>query len=458
MTVTLVVPDQVGHELYEATSAAVESAGVLLVRHMETPRENVRLLARSMHWVPDEAYHVRNSMELTIASHGYVPALATAEADNSIPVWLHTHPGKGASPRPSKHDRIVDEEIADVFRLRAGTPFYGALVLARAGGQLSFTGHIESEETRNEIDRLWVTGRRFALSQNWLHKTTLPSEQFDRNIRAFGGAIQDMLGDLRVAVVGCGGTGSAVIEQLVRLGVRHLLLLDPDTLTESNLTRVYGSFTEDIGKLKVEVSADHVRRIAPDAEVTTEQSKITLEATAKLLSDADVVFGCTDDNAGRLVLSRIASYLLTPVIDCGVLLSSDPSGQLTGIDGRVTVLAPGAGCLVCRKRIDLQRAAAEMLLPEEHRRLAAEGYAPALEGVEPAVVTFTTQVAAAAVSELLERLIHYGPEPEPTEVLLRSHEREISTNDQAPREGHYCHPGQGKLGFGVTAPFLEQTW
>ena len=458
MTVTLVVPDQVGHELYEATSAAVESAGVLLVRHMETPGGNVRLLARSMHWVPDDAYHVRNSTELTVASHGYVPALAAAEADQSIPVWLHTHPGKGASPRPSKYDRIVDEEIADVFRLRAGTPFYGALVLARAGRRLSFAGHIESEHTCNDIDRLWITGRRFALSQNWLHKTTLPSEQFDRNIRAFGGAIQDILGDLRVAVVGCGGTGSAVIEQLVRLGVRHFLLLDPDTLTESNLTRVYGSFTEDIGKPKVDVSADHVRRIAPDAEVTTEQSKITLEATAKLLSDADVVFGCTDDNAGRLVLSRIASYLLTPVIDCGVLLSSGPSGQLTGIDGRVTVLAPGAGCLVCRKRIDLQRAAAEMLLPEEHRRLAAEGYAPALEGVEPAVVTFTTQVAAAAVSELLERLIHYGPEPEPTEVLLRSHEREISTNDQAPREGHYCHPGQGKLGFGATAPFLEQTW
>ena len=72
--------------------------------------------------------------------------------------------------------------------------------------------------------------------------------------------------------------------------------------------------------------------------------------------------------------------------------------------------------------------------------------------------TSTTQVAAAAVSELLERLIHYGPEPVPTEVLLRAHEREVSTNDQDPRDGHYCHPGRSKLGLGVTAPFLEQTW
>ena len=263
---------------------------------------------------------------------------------------------------------------------------------------------------------------------------------------------------MTVAVVGCGGTGSAVIEQLVRLGVRHFILLDPKMLTKSNLTRVYGSFPENIGKPKVELSAAHVARIAPDVVVVTSQSKITQEATARMLIDADVVFGCTDDNAGRLVLSRLASYLLTPVIDCGVLLSSDDSGKLVGIDGRVTLLAPGTACLVCRNRIDLQRAAAEMLPLEEHLRLANEGYAPALPGIEPAVVAFTTQVAAAAVAGLLERLIHYGPEPAPTEMLLRSHDLEVSTNDQYPRDGHYCDLDGGKLGLGDTNPFLEQTW
>ena len=458
MTVTLVLPEQIADELFEAAGADVETAGVLLARHVETPCGDVRLLARGTHWVPDAAYRVREAKELSIASHGYVPALAAGEADQSVPIWLHTHPGNDMSPRPSKYDEIVDEELADLFRLRSGSPLYGAVIVARTGGRLCFTGHIESAHRRADIDRLWVTGRRFALAQNWLHETPPPPNQFDRNIRAFGGEIQKILGDLHVAVVGCGGTGSAVIEQLVRLGVRHLHLFDPDTLTASNLTRVYGSFPEDIGKPKVDVSAAHVGRIAPDAEVIAAQDTITMEATAKLLLDADIVFGCTDDNAGRLVLSRVASYFLTPVIDCGVLLNSGGGGQIDGIYERVTMLAPGAACLVCRNRIDLQRAAAEMLAPDEHQRLAGEGYAPALAGVEPAVVAFTTQVAAAAVSELLERLIQYGPEPAPTEVLLRAHEREVSTNDQNPREGHYCHPGMGKLGIGVTEPFLEQTW
>ena len=102
-----------------------------------------------------------------------------------------------------------------------------------------------------------------------------------------------------------------------------------------------------------------------------------------MLVDADIIFGCTDDNAGRLVLSRIATYLLTPVIDCGVLLDSGHGGQLEGIYERVTLLAPGAACLVCRNRIDLQQAAAEMLAPGERERRVDEGYAPHWKGSSP---------------------------------------------------------------------------
>ena len=458
MTVTLVMSTQIAAELFDATAIDIETACVLLARLVETPCGNVRLLARAVHWVPDDAYLRRDATGLSIASHGYVPALAAAETDQSIPIWLHTHPGNESSPRPSKHDEIVNEQLADLFRLRAGSPLYGAIVLARTGHRLQFTGHIESDNKRTDIDRLWVTGRRFKLIQNWLHDIVPPSDQFDRNIRAFGGEIQQILGNLKIAVVGCGGTGSAVIEQLVRLGVRYLHIFDPGTLTAGNVTRVYGSYLNRVGEPKVDVIAAHVFQIAPDAEVVTTQAKITLEFAAKQLLDADVIFGCTDDNAGRLVLSRVASYLLTPVIDCGVLLSSGPDGQLTGIDGRVTVLAPGTACLVCRDRIDLQRAAAEMLSSGEYSQLVQEGYAPALLDAQPAVVTFTTQVASTSVSELLERLIHYGPEPAPTEILLRSHEREVSTNDQDPHERHYCHPGARKLGLGVTEPYLEQTW
>ena len=458
MTVTLVVTESIAKELSAAASEGVESGGVLLARYVETPAGSVRLLGHAMRWVPEHAYQTRESTELVVTSEGFVPSLAAAERHGSVPIWLHTHPGPNSSPRPSPRDHVVDARLADLFQLRSGNPWYGALILGRKGNILEFTGHIESANSRANIDRLWVTGERWMLVPNWLYNSTPPSDIFDRSIRAFGGAMQSVLGELRVAVVGCGGTGSAVIEQLIRLGVRHLQVFDPEELSGSNVTRVYGSYRDDIGKPKVHVLASHVFRIAPDAEFIVEQAPITQERTAMQLLDADIIFGCTDDNAGRLVLSRIATYFMTPVIDCGVLLSSSEDGRIEGIDGRVTVLGPGAACLVCRGRIDFQRAQAEMLSPDEYGRRIAEGYAPAMPDVEPAVVTYTTQVAATAVSELLERLVHYGPEPPPTELLLRMHERELSSNRQSPLEGHYCNPETGRIGQGLTEPFLEQTW
>jgi hypothetical protein len=169
------------------------------------------------------------------------------------------------------------------------------------------------------------------------------------------------------------------------------------------------------------------------------------------------VFGCTDDNAGRVVLSRLSTYYLIPVIDCGVLVSSH-QGTLSGIDGRVTVLSPGYGCLVCRGRIDLRRAAAEQMSAEQRQRLAAEGYAPELEGIEPAVVAYTTLVAALAVNEMVERLVGYGIQPAPGELLARVHDREISTNTRQPNPGHYCADGAPQRGAGDCEPLLELTW
>ena len=460
MTATLVLSPDVAREVDWAVRQPLETAGVLLARTVRTRSGELRLLGHAIRWVEDSAYLDRQDDRLAIASHGYVPALAEAERTGSVGLWVHTHPGEGANPMPSEADDRVDQEIADLFRLRTDSPYYGTLILSPRTRGFAFSGSIqhENEPHGHPIDRLWRLEEDWRLIRSVNSELPPISPIFDRNIRAFGELVQATLGDLRVAIVGCGGTGSAVAEQLVRLGVRHLTLIDADNLSRSNVTRVYGSTPASVGRPKPVVLEAHLKEIAPDLEVITVGGMLTLEQTARYLPDHDLVFGCTDDNAGRLVLSRFSTYFLTPVIDVGVLLSSDAEGTLVGIDGRITILTPGAACLVCRDRVDLGRAAAELMTPEARQRLADEGYAPALAGVEPAVVAFTTAVAAAAVNELLERLIGYGPTPRPTEVLLRLHEREISTNMSAPRQGHYCHPDSRKLGIGMTTPFLEQAW
>lgn len=458
MSVTLVLPDPITNDLIRKTALPDETAGVLLARRHETAAGDTRLLGRALHWVPNDAYQHRSPSEMLITPEGYVPALGLADEDGAAPLWLHTHPR--GTPLPSKLDKVVDMQIAEVFRLRSGSDYYGTVIAAPNGPSFDLTGTLQKEGMKTEfIDRFWLVGDRWRLIRPFDKvppQTTI--HMFDRNVRAFGSAVQETIEMLRIAIVGVGGTGSAVAEQLVRLGARNLLLVDADTLSVSNVTRVYGSTIDQVGTPKVIVLAQHLEKIAPDIHCNTVTGNCTHEPVARRLADVDLIFGCTDDNAGRLVLSRLSTYYMVPVIDIGVLISSSASGELSGIDGRITVLSPGNACLVCRNRIDMARASAEMQTPKERKRLADEGYAPALGELEPAVVTYTTMVAAAAVNELLERLVGYGHSMRPSELLLRVHDREVSTNVLRPLARHYCHFDEKKWGAGDTIPFLEQTW
>lgn len=281
---------------------------------------------------------------------------------------------------------------------------------------------------------------------------------FDRQIRSFGSDGQHLLARLRVGVVGAGGTGSAVCEQLLRLGIGDLVVIDPDVINDdgSNVTRVYGSTMKDIGIPKVNVVARSAEQIGLGTKVTPVQRTINDEDAARLLTDCDVVFGCTDDNRGRLTLSRLAVWYLVPVIDMGVKLTST-DGLLTSIEGRVTAIGPDTGCLQCRGRINPQELRAEVLELNERTDRVAEGYAVGLGEPDPAVIAFTTGVAAHAVSELLARIFSLDAESPSTELLMRFHRRDIRRNTRTGQAGHWCNDPTN-IGAGDSMPFLGTIW
>lgn len=454
---TLVLPEWIAAELAAISKNPLETAGVVLAGVART-NTGLRLLGADLYLIPEDGYDIREPDRLGIPSRSYVAALAEAGARGLCAIFLHTHPSDVAEPRPSPWDEIVDDQLADTFRIRTGSDIYASVVLSPSVGWFTFTGRGTDADKTFMIDRVMVVGDRIAVVHDL--DSSLPGldqSMFDRNIRAFGSGIQSALSGLMIGVVGCGGTGSAVAEQLVRLGARSLLLIDPDVIADSNVTRVYGSIPKDIGRPKPDVLASHLVSIAPDGDFRGICGSVLDQTTARALTSCDVIFGCTDDNAGRLVLTRLAAYYLCALIDCGVLISSADE-VISAIHGRVTVQTPGAACLVCRNRIDLARAAAEQLSEDERAERQREGYAPELGNAEPAVVTFTTAVAAQAVTELLDRFIGFGPTPISTEILLRIHDHEISGNRLDPKPDHLCHPAAGTLGTGDRDPFIGQLW
>lgn len=435
--ITLRITEALHNQLSDVAAGPMETGAVLLAHLVGADSARPALIGRELIEVPDAAYEVRTDQSLQISSDGYVHALKRARDIGAVAIWVHSHPGELAIPRPSRHDAVVNQQLEELFGDRTESGFYAYLVVSHLRGQLAFTGAATGTVSA-PIARIAAVGDlwRFMHSFDSAEKDTDPL--FDRHIRAFGGGIQKAISELTVAVVGAGGTGSAVAEQLVRLGVRDITLIDPDHLSLSNTTRVYGSTPRDVGRPKVETLGEHLGRIADGVQVHTLHGSILEEAVFRELLTMDIVFGCTDDDAGRLRLSRLPYYYLIPVIDCGVQIPSDTSGQIVGIYGRVTTMYPGTACLVCRDRVDLARADAEMRAEADQERLAREAYAPSLVGVEASVVAFTSMVGATVVSEFIERLVGHGERPSPTELVLYIHDRQVRGNSSAPRPRHYC--------------------
>lgn len=111
----------------------------------------------------------------------------------------------------------------------------------------------------------------------------------------------------RVIVFGVGGVGSWCVEALVRSGVRHITIVDPDRVCPSNINRQLMATTSTVGKPKVEVLRDRLLDISPEAEVDARFMAFSADTAAEFnLNDYDYVVDAIDSIADKMLLIRTA--------------------------------------------------------------------------------------------------------------------------------------------------------
>jgi molybdopterin/thiamine biosynthesis adenylyltransferase len=159
--------------------------------------------------------------------------------------------------------------------------------------------------------------------------------RYQRNSSTISCSEQLCLLRSRVAIIGCGGLGGFIVDELARLGVGEITVVDPDQFEESNLNRqVLASFST-LGKSKVEAAARRVREVNPAVQVNPIKGRFSAANGAEILHGANVVVDALDNIPVRLELAQTCGELSIPLVH----------GAICGWYGQVTTQFPGEDTL-----------------------------------------------------------------------------------------------------------------
>ena len=409
--------------------------------------------------IPCEDAISASERHVTWSTASYVKLLKRAKDEGLVPGIVHAHP-RGPAQFSDQDDRN-ERDLLQTARNRNGAHATLISTLLTGGGQV---------RARLWPDLHWpidaatvrIIGKRLTV-----HSPAADPADIDflaRQALVFGASLNTRLRSMRIGVVGCGGTGGATAMLLARLGVGQLALFDDDIVDVTNLNRLHGAHRADADAMrpKVEVVAREIARFGLGVRAVPIRRWIDDPLCHDVLKACDVIFGCTDDHDGRLLLNRLAYFYLIPVIDMGLAIDPGPDGcGLRDLTGRVTVLFPEAPCLLCRGIVDPVVARDEALRrqsPEEYERRKREAYVCGGGNPAPAVVTFTTATACLAVDELLQALTGFRS---PEGWVWQRARRFDRLDDRRPGAGSHPHcavcSSNDYWGRGDVDPFLDRS-
>ena len=343
-------------------------------------------------------FSVQDDDYLELTDHCRVRLIKRAHELRATLVELHSHPHADSAVF-SRSDRIGLKETVSHMRWRLkGRPYVAAVVTPSGYDALVWTHETDSPRRLGGIraGETLYEPENASLSE-W---NMDDDERFDRNEKLFGKIGQRILRRTRVAVVGVGGLGTHVVQQLSLLGVGALDLIDHEELDATNRNRYIGSWYSDRipGSRKVDLGCRHAYLIDPDMRVSVVPERFPSRAALEAVRNADYVFGCVHSDGTRFILNESCLAYRKPLFD---LASDVPEPGCYG--GRVAFVGHSNGCLHCRDVLDADEVRRD-LSPEgiatneidaygiDHRVLGESG---------PSVVSVNGVVASLGVTEFM---------------------------------------------------------
>lgn len=368
--------------------------------------------------IPYDECKVRRADRVTWSTKRLIPLLEKASKRDLGILKIHSHPS--GYPEFSSTD---DESDTDLFNSVFGwtdSQFPHASAVMLPDGRM-FGRAIQRDGFFQPLDVISIPGDDIHF---WSRQGGVVPGFSQRHAQLFGSDTTLRLRQMSAAVIGCSGTGSPVIEQLARLGIGRMVIVDPDRVEEKNLNRILNATREDayLGRPKVEVMARAIAHMGFGTELEIISSDLATSRAIKAVAECDVVFGCMDGVEGRHLLNRLSCFYLLPYFDLGVKLEADGKGGIKEACGAVHYVRPDGSTLMDRKVYNadqLKSAGLKRTDLEAYKAQVQAGYIRGVAEERPAVISVNMHIASAAINEFLARLHPYRYDDNSESAIFR---------------------------------------
>lgn len=368
------------------------------------PERQRRYLVRELDLPDDSEYVDQNEVHVALRAE-HVARRAVRARDCRAFLDVHSHPF-ALEPAPSWTDQInAVRQHEALWVWRRGLPLIRMIVGGAgtiwAGIQYSPNGPIRV------VDEIEIAGPDKLSRVRPRNAVPVPSmlhRPFDLRTReVLGDAGITALRQLRVAVIGLGGTGSVVARLLAAAGVGAICCIDGDVIEAHNAPRLWYYSAGSESEPKAEVACREILRAFPDLSVEAVSEHFPGVRAQRALSAASVVVCCVDQRAVRYALACWCARRLVPLVDVGCGGRRE-NGRMVALGYQVRLQTPGGPCLVCNG-LDTR----QLEDPETTNMKRRMGYIEGGDEVAGEVAVLTTRAAADAVDVVLRYVTSYVP-------------------------------------------------
>jgi len=428
--ITKSLKNKIKRDLERTHEHAFERVGFLLTRLYEGNDQKI-ILAYDYRPVLDEDYIEDRSVGARINSDAIRAIMQISLSENCglFHVHLHEHSGK-----PS--ESLSDEEgihplMTSISRLNSKEDF-GYLILS---DDSAICRIYDEEQGFFEADIYAEIGypMNIVLADNIFVK---PNERQKRQT-FLGENSVNVFQQINIGIIGYGGGGSHIGQQLSHIGFKNIFVFDDDSFEESNINRLVGAKYSDVKNetKKTEIAERHIKSVLPTANVIKVPKRWQEEP--ETLHKCDIVIGCVDSFIEREQLEAEARRYLIPLIDIGMDIYKTKNSY--SISGQLILSLPSAFCMKCCGFIT-------------ETKLATEAKKYGDVGGNPQVVWSNGVLASNAVGIMVDLLLGWSAlkdrrvymSYDGTRGLLKEHTRLLATPDEC---SHYLLKEIGPVRF-----------